>query len=270
MDIQHYRARINYREKLQVTFQCLEKLQQQHLMHIPFEGIDIYYGIPVSLDKEDIYRKIIGNNRGGYCYELNSLFYYLLQAVGFDVSIISGRLANGSIYGPEYDHMALLVKLHGKEYLVDVGFGDFSLKPLSINYGGIQHDGRCGYRITKNKPVDGANYFSVDKWNEKRGIFATEYIFTTNSRQPADFLAMHHNKQHDSQSYFVRNLVCTMPVEHGRLSLVNNRFIKTIKGEKKLVSIGDDDMKAYLMKKYFDVNFAIPQISKWEDFLKRA
>jgi N-hydroxyarylamine O-acetyltransferase len=62
--------------------------------------------------------------RGGFCYELNRLFAALLRALGFDVAMLSAGVANGGgEFGPEFDHMALLVAL-SERWLADVGFGD--------------------------------------------------------------------------------------------------------------------------------------------------
>lgn len=76
---------------------------------------------------------MVERNRGGFCYELNTLFALLLREIGFRVSFISGEIrARVGHFGPPYDHLALRVDLEDQAWLVDVGFGDSFLTPLKI------------------------------------------------------------------------------------------------------------------------------------------
>ena len=60
-------------------------------------------------------------------------FAALLQALGFRVTLLSARVAreDGS-YGPEFDHLTLLVDLE-EPWLADVGFGECFLEPLRLD-----------------------------------------------------------------------------------------------------------------------------------------
>jgi len=87
-DLQSHLKRIQYQGDLKPTLQVLNDLHRLSSFHIPFENFDVHLKGLVSLDKEDIFNKIILNNRGGYCYELNGLFYDLLAHLGFKVQYI--------------------------------------------------------------------------------------------------------------------------------------------------------------------------------------
>ncbi|MEP6788502.1 MAG: arylamine N-acetyltransferase, partial [Acidobacteriota bacterium] len=63
--------------------ETLRLLQLQHLLHVPFENLDIHWKRPIVLDTDRFYEKIVINGRGGFCYELNGLFNELLIAIGF-------------------------------------------------------------------------------------------------------------------------------------------------------------------------------------------
>src|SRR5215217_8652227 len=123
-----YLKRIGITNKLKPSLETLVQLQKQHLLHVPFENIDIYYGVRITLDPAALYDKIVLRNRGGYCYECNGLFHLLLQWMGFDSRMISSRVMTGKKTGEEFDHMALIVVIEEQEWLVDVGFGHFSSK----------------------------------------------------------------------------------------------------------------------------------------------
>lgn len=64
MNIEKYLERLKYNGSLNPTLQVLSKLQEAHLLNIPFENLDIHYGVPIELDIDKIYRKIILDRRG--------------------------------------------------------------------------------------------------------------------------------------------------------------------------------------------------------------
>jgi len=91
---------------------------------VPFENLDIHLKRPIVLEDNALFDKIVTRKRGGFCYELNGLFAALLRALGFDVVMLSAGVANPEReFGPDFDHMALLVTLE-QSWLADVGFGD--------------------------------------------------------------------------------------------------------------------------------------------------
>src|SRR6218665_2378835 len=123
MRIENYLARINYPDFSTASITSLFKLHQLHVYNIPFECLDIHLDIPITLNVESIYKKVVNYFRGGFCYELNSLFNWLLNQLGYDASIISAQIINDNKPGPEKDHMAIHVK-HEGNCLLDAGYGD--------------------------------------------------------------------------------------------------------------------------------------------------
>src|SRR5689334_17036776 len=108
LDIPTYLQRIAYRGSLQPTAATLRALHQAHMLAVPFENLDIHLGRPLLLDRPALFEKIVARRRGGFCYELNGLFAALLQALGFDVTMLSARVARTQGgFGPEFDHLTL-------------------------------------------------------------------------------------------------------------------------------------------------------------------
>lgn len=70
----------------------LKKLQQSHMINIPFENLDVIAGRSINLDYENLFNKIVKNGRGGYCFELNILYSFLLKALGFSPKPVLGRV----------------------------------------------------------------------------------------------------------------------------------------------------------------------------------
>src|SRR5918995_2554428 len=111
MDVDAYLERIDYRGPLAPTAETLRRLHVAHLLAVPFENLSIHAGEPVVLDDEALFEKIVARRRGGFCYELNGLFAWLLRALGFRVTMLSARVVNRGVVGPEYDHLTLQVDL---------------------------------------------------------------------------------------------------------------------------------------------------------------
>ena len=66
MDFKAYLHRIHCQEELSPSLKTLALLQKQHLLHIPFENLDIHYDRPIVLNEEKIFDKVISKGRGGF------------------------------------------------------------------------------------------------------------------------------------------------------------------------------------------------------------
>ncbi len=255
MDISGYLRRINYSGIVYTDLATLRDLQLNHVQSIPFETLDIYNQIPIYLNINFLYQKVILDKRGGYCYELNVLFHRLLVLCGFNVTIIGGRLHHGNNkYGREFEHMALLVELNGKKWLVDVGYGDFSLVPLAIAPGEIQSDGRNFYQVIDNVVMDGKNYMAVAKWNASKQDFKIDYVFTLAPRKLSDFYSMNEYHQTSPESHFRRSLIVTLPTPEGRISIINNKLIRTENGKRSIQFIQDENHRDEILDEYFHMD----------------
>ncbi len=218
---------------LPATTRTLIYLQQQHLLHVPFENVDINNGVPIELDTFRFYEKIVQHRRGGYCYECNGLFYELLKWLGFEVKMISCRVVHHRHIGPAFDHLALIVSVEGKDWLVDAGFGDFSMKPLALQPDVLHKPGIPDYCIEQYGSLDSIQYLSAGKWSTAKQRYIPLYLFTAKPYALEAFAGRNHFHQTAPESHFTRSLICSIPTVHGRVSLINNRLIIHDGGEKK-------------------------------------
>ena len=127
-----YLKRMGYAGVTNPNAETLRALHRAHLFTVPFENLDIGLKRTIPCDADAAVRKIVEQRRGGFCYELNGAFTWLLRALGFQVTLLSARVGrpDGSL-GPEYDHLTLRVDLD-PPWLADVGFGDSFLDPLRL------------------------------------------------------------------------------------------------------------------------------------------
>ena len=192
----------------------LTELQKAHLLNVPFENLDIHYHNPIELNINSIYEKIVLKNRGGFCYELNGLFYELLLSLKFKAKRISARVydkKNG--YSPEFDHFAIVVEIEDSEFLVDVGFGDFIIEPLKLELDVIQKDTTGDYFFDKYNE----KYFRVNK--VVNGQIEPEYIFQKTKRKLFDFKERSLYHQTNPNSHFKKKRLISIPTKKGRITI---------------------------------------------------
>jgi len=233
-DCLKYLERINYTGSTSSSVEVLTKLQQLHLLNVPFENLDIHTGKKIEL--ENTYDKIVNNHRGGFCYELNGLFFQLLTAIGFEAKLVSARAYNNKLqtFGPEFDHMAIVASIENQNYLVDVGFGEFTYSPLKLELDLLQAD-RAGKFMIKQYD---ATYLTVSKVDGNGSI--PEYIFTQTPRQLNDFAVMCHYHQTSSLSHFTQKRLCSMVTGKGRITISGNVLKKTENGSVIEISLTDE------------------------------
>jgi N-hydroxyarylamine O-acetyltransferase len=237
MDREKYLARIGIENAgLIPDLGVLKMLQRQHLLNVPFENLDIHWQRPIVLDTEVFYRKIVEENRGGFCYELNGLFNELLRDIGFQTRIVSARVANANGgHGPEYDHLAILVIIGETHYLADVGFGSFTTEPLELRPDVEQSD-PAGVFVIREHTED---YFEVVKKNGD-GL-QSEYIFKPLGRDLSEFTEMCEFQQYSPESHFRKGKICSILTETGRKTLTDNKFILTADDKKSETAVGSPD-----------------------------
>jgi N-hydroxyarylamine O-acetyltransferase len=198
MKLQQYLNRIGYTGSLESNLETLIELHRAHLQTIPYENLEIHFGRKLELKIERIFERLVLERRGGWCYEMNGLFAWVLREIGFDVRLVSTQVtrADGSLMAPG-DHVALIVQL-AKNWLVDVGWGNGFLDPLPLE-AGTHRQGFLEYRLEN----------TGDTWkfhNQQYG--ADGFSFTLEPRNLEEFQARCTWQQSSPESGFVRVAVC--------------------------------------------------------------
>ena len=208
----------------------LGTLQVAHLLTVPFENLSIHLGDPIILAEGPIIEKMVDRRRGGFCYELNGAFALLLQAVGFDVTLLAARVFGRNGLGPPLDHLVLRVNA-GRDWLVDVGFGDHSMEPLVLDDRGHQQD-----RVGVFQVVEGPG---GDLDVTRDGV--AQYRIELRPRAWVDFEPMCWWHQTSPRSHFTQNLVCSLALSAGRVTLSDDRLIRTVDGERTEEALATDE-----------------------------
>lgn len=146
-DLDAYLARIGLHGRPSVA-----QVHLAHVTSIPFENLDPYCGIPVSIAVDDLERKLVSRRRGGYCFEQNLLLKAGLEALGAEVDLFLARVRVGAKRGVTRPrtHLVLRVRADGATWHADVGFGLGSpLEPLPFGPGGEHVQSGWNFRIVE-------------------------------------------------------------------------------------------------------------------------
>ena len=241
-----YLRRIGYRGALDPTVATLHALHAAHLLAVPFENLDIYWGRPIALDEAALFTKIVTHRRGGFCYELNGLFATLLRRLGFSITLLSASVARKEGgFGPPFDHLALLVELEDR-WLVDVGLGDSFHVPLRLDDAGEQAQERGVFRVTHDAVRGILQRHGANGW-------VAQYRFTLQPRALTDFTAMCAYHQTSPTSPFTQGRVCSRATPNGRITLRDRRFIVTSHGEKAERVLDDEEQFRAALHAHFGI-----------------
>ncbi|HEX4033067.1 MAG TPA: arylamine N-acetyltransferase [Solirubrobacteraceae bacterium] len=103
-----------------------QAIHRAHVTSIPFENLDPHRGIAVSLDQEDLERKLVAQRRGGYCFEHNMLFASALEHLGLSVEPMLARTRSKGTAPDRRPATHLVLRVSdgaGSAWHADVGFG---------------------------------------------------------------------------------------------------------------------------------------------------
>lgn len=217
-----YLRRIGFTREPRTDLDTLQELHRRHIRGIPYDALDVQLGRPVSLDPRDAFRKLVQSSRGGWCYEMNGLFAWMLEGLGFRITRVGA-----SVERAEDDHLGtgghliMLVDLDGisEPYVADVGFGEGPHDPYPLRAGAFEQLGAT-YRLTQlagrwwrltSETVD-MPYFD----------FRAEPVDRGQMQEANAWL------QQDADSPFVRTAVVARGTERGSL-ILRGRVLRTIR-----------------------------------------
>ncbi|WP_052422489.1 arylamine N-acetyltransferase family protein [Nonomuraea candida] len=214
LDLDAYLGRIAYDGPRTPTAGTLRAVHLAHVRAIPFENIDVLLGKGVSLDLGSLQDKLVTGGRGGYCHEHNLLFAAALERLGFTVTRHLARIRLGRHHLPR-THATLTVRVQGRTWLADVGFGGEGLvEPMPFEEGATLEHGAWRWRLGR----DG------EFWVLSSG--ETElYAFRPDEPQyPSDFEVANFYVAHYPQSPFTRHVLVQRTTADARVRLEEERF----------------------------------------------
>lgn len=247
--IDTYLQRLGFQHRPEPTRAALEALVAAHLFVVPFENLDVFDRRPIVLVTRALVEKIVLRRRGGFCFEVNEAFRALLEALGFRVHRIEAQvwIDTDQRFGAAFDHLALVVSIGTDEFLVDVGFGDSSRRPMRLP-SDTSSDVSGDYRVSTQ--ADGSGLLE----RTGGGLVKTLYRFTGQVRTLPDFEEMCAYHQQSPDSVFTRGLICTLPTAEGRITLTGTKFIEQSAGRRVETSVTDEDERNSILREKFGID----------------
>ena len=211
-----YLKRIGFTGGVTKKYETLHRLQRLHLQSVPYENLDIMRDIPLSLETDALFEKIVVRRRGGYCFELNGLFAWLLRQLGFSVTEYMSRFLRDEKEIPMRRHRVLRVSAEGADYLMDVGVGSMvPRKPLPLICGQISEQGKERYKLEREP------FFGYVLYEWRHDEWSKVYSFTEEQQLNIDFVMPTYYCEKHPDSYFRTMDMVHMFTENGRKTVAD-------------------------------------------------
>ncbi|MGW5275598.1 arylamine N-acetyltransferase family protein [Streptomyces sp. NPDC004044] len=247
LDLDAYLARIGWTGERRPTVEVLRSVHRAHALGIPFENLDPVLGSAPSLALADLEAKLVRSERGGYCYEQNTLLAAALTELGFRITLLCARVLLGAAPGDvrPRTHMLMRVEVPGDPTpcLADVGFGaDTSLlEPIPLVAGAELLDTPRRHRLV-HAPHDGP----LELWKlQAKGVtgeWEDQYAFTLEPFQAPDYEVINWHIATNPRSPFQHQLYVQRTTPAAHLALMGRRLVETTPaGTRKERELADGD-----------------------------
>jgi N-hydroxyarylamine O-acetyltransferase len=249
LDIDAYLARLRYRGGREPTLATLRALHLAHVTQIPFENLDILLGRPIRIDLDSLQEKLVFGQRGGYCFEQNTLFAGVLRAIGFEPTLLAARVRFGTTRVLPRTHMVLKLQCEGAEWLADVGFGAAGLlQPIRFGESKEVRQFAWTYRLVRS-----AGHWVLQSLRE--GAWTDLYAFTLEPQLPVDFEVANHYVSTHPQSRFVQALTVQQVTPEERRTLIDRELAIERSGGLERRTVGGADALLDVLAETFGLSF---------------
>ncbi len=244
-----YFARIGYAGEARADLAGISELMRCQLFSVPFENLDVQAGKIVSLAPEDIVAKIVGQRRGGYCYEVNGLFAMALETLGVPYRLVAARPMFYPVRRPR-THMALVAEIDGGQWLIDLGFGSYGIRaPLRLNGDGAVQQDHDTYLLSRPNDREYLLQARVD------GQWANQYGFDLSYQEWIDFVPANYLNSTHPDAIFVQKLLVVLHNPEGRAILLGDRLKTVTRGATATREIPAEDV-ATVLREVFGLTVA--------------
>lgn len=276
----------------------LTDLQLNHCIRVPYESAAIHFkddeaaqdvtpdtpfklqegpGVPTELP--DIYKRVMVDGRGGFCFLQNTAYSALLRGLGYKVSESCARVymnrnldpkKHGYVWTPIV-HMVLVVTFEDKtRYLTDVGWGWGSFdRPCKLEHGAVSHSLVSAESVVlRQEPLPGADVDALPDngngwtlWREYTDKDSGEkhwspcYAFILSSFTHYDFTCFSYFSSFHPTAVFPAVLLVTRLTKNGsRLTLQYDRKMEA-EGKKARYFVREGEMGKIIEEQEVDLTY---------------
>lgn len=252
-EIRQYLERIGLTEKViegPKDLELLKTLQYAHVTHIPYENIDIMRSVRLDLSLDGLFDKIVTRKRGGYCFELNSLFNALLVSIGYTTVNCFARYLRGATEIPMRRHRIIIASsddMKGRAF-ADVGIGERAPKEaLCLEENTLQTAYGEEYRFGKE------DFYGWVLWDRHRGEWEKFISFTEEPQIEEDYWGTSYFCEAAPESYFKTEMMLSLKTATGRITVAGDKF-RIFDGDNVTeTAINNENEFNAILKKYYDI-----------------
>jgi N-hydroxyarylamine O-acetyltransferase len=263
LDMALGRIGLRREEVASLSAENLRKLMNAYALSVPFENLDIYdYKRQIDFCLSHLFEKIVINRRGGYCYEMNSFFMGILEALGYSCAAASARILAGRTVITPVAHRTTIVTLENQRYLCDVGFGGAGAPEGPVSFeGGVQEIAGGFFSIRRQEGEVFGDMALVRHTPEGESDF---YMFYTRPHSPLEFIALNHAMYTNPAAMFSLNRVVRLRTPEGAKVIDNKIFRQIINGQVIEEEIATGKRLYEILTGEF--NMIVPKVSFSADF----
>lgn len=251
--IRAYLRRIGLEQSVGCDPEGLNTLIHAQLTHIPFEALDVWgAGECPSLEVDDLYRKIVLQHRGGYCFELNTLFRTLLNSMGFDACQVIASLVDETGVAAPPAHNGIICTLEREKYFVDVGFGG----PVPFGAMKLREGTEYGFRLEKRNDF----WYLFRQTEDGEANFIR---FREVAAEPCELIPLNFYISQRPDIHFRHILRVNQRKGNGIVySLVDHKLTIHALGKKTVIPVPDKTALARVLAEYFAIDIKTVNIRK--------
>lgn len=253
MNLDAYFDRIDYQGSREPSLATLQKIHRAHLQAVPFENLDIHIPRPIQLNREALFKKIVTEHRGGFCFEQNGFFAYVLQDLGFEVSMLSAQVYSQDFqsYGIPGNHMTLHVTVEGRSFLADVGFGASFWDPVPLRVQADPFAQKVGdFWFEESEGL--WHFYSRELGGAEKHL---RFRFTLEPQRLESFEDACRYMQTSPETHFTQKRMCSRWSAEGRLTLSEGRLIETFwDGSRRETETADEERWHAFLRERFQVD----------------
>lgn len=233
----------------------LARLQSSHVTSVPFETLSITgdphgnrEGEGVRLAIPHLYHKIVEEGRGGYCFELNGLFHWLLVELGYDVDRVAARVVSDGALRTPANHHTNLIHLE-RTWVADVGMGPPMLRtPLPVSGSTRTDDAGVEWSVRESDRPD--VLYSLAYRTADDPEWTPRYVFDATPRSLDYFEATNDYLQTAPESPFTGEPFVGISTESGYRTLTKDTLTEVSRDETRKRSVSAQAWHATLRESF--------------------
>jgi len=249
-----FRNKIGIPDSEVITFENLDSVLEKTAKTLAFENLSILEKRTTEITKENLINKIIIQNEGGLCYELNPILSFFLQENGFNAVLIRGIIYDH--IGQQWNsigktHVVNVINHKGQLYIIDTGFGgNLPLKPVPLSGETVTSE-NGEFRVDSVESEHGDYIFHMklkhkDKdWEIGYAFDSKEIIKNLTDLNKIQKIILEH-----PESPFNKMPLLTRLTDRGSITLTGTSFTEWVEGKMKKENINQKQFKEIAKERF--------------------